>query len=105
MPNKDEALVICRCEEVTKAEILDAIHEGCTTLDEIKRMTRAGMGLCQGRTCGNLISQILKQEGVLSEGAATPMKVRFPLRPVTLEAIALGAENIPESLATNEREE
>lgn len=105
MPTNDETLVICRCEEVTKAEILEAIREGCRTLDEIKRMTRAGMGLCQGRTCSHLISQILKQEGVLSERAATPMKVRFPLRPVTLEAIALGAENVPEWLATNEREE
>ena len=105
MPSNDETLVICRCEEVTKAEILDAIREGCRTLDEIKRMTRAGMGLCQGRTCSHLISQILQQEGVLSERAATPMKVRFPLRPVTLEAIALGAENVPEWLATNEREE
>jgi len=105
MPSNDETLVICRCEEVTKAEILDAIRERCRTLDEIKRMTRAGMGLCQGRTCGNLISQILQEEGVLSERAATPMKVRFPLRPVTLEAIALGAENVPEWLVTNEREE
>ncbi len=105
MPSNDETLVICRCEEVTKAEIFEAIREGCRTLDEIKRMTRAGMGLCQGRTCSHLISQILQQEGVLSERAATPMKVRFPLRPVTLEAIALGAEDVPEWLATNEREE
>ena len=51
--------IICRCEDVTREDILAAINDGCRTLDEIKRITRAGMGPCQGRTCRNLIAQEL----------------------------------------------
>lgn len=48
---KDKDIIICRCEEITKGEIIQAIRDGATTVDGIKRMTRAGKGLCQGRTC------------------------------------------------------
>ena len=41
-------IIICRCQEVTRQEILDAIEQGATTVDGVKRRTRAGMGLCQG---------------------------------------------------------
>ncbi|MGQ9595626.1 MAG: (2Fe-2S)-binding protein, partial [Anaerolineae bacterium] len=46
----DDEIIICRCEEVTKGEILEAIRDGCDSVIWIKRKTRAGMGLCQGRT-------------------------------------------------------
>ena len=56
--------VICRCEIVTEAEIVEAIHEPCgaRTLDGIKRRTRAGMGRCQGGFCGPRITDILARE-------------------------------------------
>lgn len=44
-----EDIIICRCQEVTEQEIIDAVHEGATTVDGIKRRTRACMGLCQGK--------------------------------------------------------
>ena len=44
----DEELIICRCQEVTQGEILEAIKDGATTVDGVKRRTRACMGLCQG---------------------------------------------------------
>ena len=47
-------IIICRCQEVTRQEILDAIEQGATTVDGVKRRTRAGMGLCQGKTCERL---------------------------------------------------
>ena len=59
---KDEDIIICRCEEITKGEILQAIRDGATTVDGIKRMTRAGKGLCQGRTCRTLVEGILAAE-------------------------------------------
>ena len=43
-----EELIICRCQEVTEKEILEAIADGATTVDGVKRRTRACMGLCQG---------------------------------------------------------
>jgi NAD(P)H-nitrite reductase large subunit len=45
-------LLVCRCEEVSRAEILAAIDEGITTMSGLRRRLRVGMGLCQGRTCG-----------------------------------------------------
>jgi glycerol-3-phosphate dehydrogenase len=44
--------IVCRCEQVAKAEILQAISRGADTMDAIKHVTRAGMGRCQGGFCG-----------------------------------------------------
>lgn len=46
-------------EDLTRENILDCIRAGYCTIDEIKRVTRAGMGPCQGRTCRMLIAQEL----------------------------------------------
>jgi len=56
--------VICRCETVTEAEIVEAIHDSCgaRTLDAVKRRTRAGMGRCQGGFCGPRVTAILARE-------------------------------------------
>lgn len=62
--NPAYANVICRCELVTEGEILDAIHRplGATTLDGIKRRTRAGMGRCQAGFCSVKTVEILARE-------------------------------------------
>lgn len=56
--------VICRCETITEAEIVETIHESCgaRTVDGVKRRTRAGMGRCQGGFCGPRVTQILARE-------------------------------------------
>ncbi|MCM1058524.1 MAG: NAD(P)/FAD-dependent oxidoreductase [Firmicutes bacterium] len=56
--------VVCRCELVTEGEILDAIHRplGATTLDGVKRRTRAGMGRCQAGFCSPRTVEILARE-------------------------------------------
>ena len=56
--------VVCRCEVVTEAEIREAIHRpvGATTIDGVKRRTRAGMGRCQGGFCAPRVAHILAQE-------------------------------------------
>ena len=58
------ANVVCRCELVTEGEIVDAIHRplGATTLDGIKRRTRAGMGRCQAGFCSPKTVEILARE-------------------------------------------
>jgi len=58
--------VICRCEAVTEAEIIEAIRRGATTLDGIKHLTRAGMGRCQGGFCGSRVVQFLSKALKLS---------------------------------------
>jgi len=59
--NKDAETMICRCEDINREKILECIKNGYRTLDEIKRVTRAGMGPCQGRTCRNLIATELSR--------------------------------------------
>ncbi len=54
--------VICRCEEVTEAEIVEAIRRGATDLDGVKRRTRAGMGRCQSGFCSPRVLEILARE-------------------------------------------
>ena len=54
--------VICRCETITEGEIVEAIKRGATTLDGVKRRTRAGMGRCQGGFCSPRVMEILSRE-------------------------------------------
>ena len=55
----DKNTILCRCEDLTRETILDCSKAGYCTIDEIKRVTRAGMGPWQGRTCRMLIAQEL----------------------------------------------
>jgi bacterioferritin-associated ferredoxin len=85
---KDDDLVICRCEEITREEIRDAIKNGFQTLNGIKRVTRAGMGLCQGQTCQRLITQILSEELGVTPADIEPTTARGPVRPIRLAVFA-----------------
>lgn len=59
--NPDYGEIICRCEEISKGEIIDALNSPIPvhTLDSIKRRARPGMGRCQGGFCSPLVMQIL----------------------------------------------
>jgi sarcosine oxidase subunit alpha len=64
----DDEMIICRCERVTKGEIVRLIRAGYRDMNQIKAVTRAGMGSCGGKTCTELILGLFRQEGVdLSE--------------------------------------
>ncbi len=85
----ERGLTICRCEEITLGEILDSIEQGAGTINEVKRLTRAGMGLCQGRVCGRLISQWLhKSHKGIDEGFPLPSPFRPPVRPLKVGELA-----------------
>lgn len=71
---------ICRCEEVTLQEIEDVIDEGYETVDDIKRITRAGMGLCQGRSCSKVIARIIAQKTGRPIESILQTSYRFPVR-------------------------
>ncbi len=66
--NPSYGQVICRCEQITEAEIRQAIRRpvGATTLDGVKRRTRAGMGRCQGGFCTPRVLDILAEELAVS---------------------------------------
>jgi NAD(P)H-nitrite reductase large subunit len=82
---------ICRCEEVTREELEKAIAEGATSLTGIKVRTRAGMGLCQGRTCRRLITQMLSK--VKDPAEITPPTSRPPVRAIKIEEIVKDEKN------------
>lgn len=82
-------IIVCRCEEVTAGEIKRAIHEyHATTLTEIKRRVRSGMGLCQGRTCSKTVTKILSQELGKPVSELDPITNRPPVRPLTFSELA-----------------
>jgi glycerol-3-phosphate dehydrogenase len=62
--NPDYGQIVCRCEEISRGEIIDALHRPLVvpTIDGIKRRVRAGMGRCQGGFCGPLVTQIIHEE-------------------------------------------
>ena len=62
--NPDFGVIVCRCEEVSRGEIIAALHRTvpCDTVDGVKRRVRPGMGRCQGGFCGPLVTQIIAQE-------------------------------------------
>ena len=76
--------IVCRCEEITLGEIRKMIGEGYGSLDEIKRISRCGMGPCQGRTCRQIVMQeIASIKGIrISELKMTTY--RPPTKPIKL---------------------
>ena len=84
----DQTIVLCRCEDVTREKIRECIENGCRTIDEIKRVTRAGMGPCQGRTCQMLIAQELASYyHIPLEDVLIPTS-RPPVKPVSMGILA-----------------
>ncbi len=84
----DDDMIVCRCEEVTVLDIKKAIAGGATDLTGVKRRTRAGMGLCQGRTCESLITRILAQELGKKAAEILAASARPPITPITFGVLA-----------------
>lgn len=89
---KKKDIIICRCEEIYEREIISAIKEGATTIAEIKRKTRAGMGLCQGRTCRNLIARLICNQAGIPIKEILPATFRPPVRVIKIRSL-VGDEN------------
>ena len=90
-----ETVVVCRCEEIASAVIADAIAAGARTVDDVKRRTRAGMGLCQGIFCMPFIAATVAEATGTPIEHIVPMTARPPVRPIPLEALADLSESDP----------
>jgi len=89
MPNsKNQNTIICRCEDTSRDVILKCIEDGYRTLDEIKRVTRAGMGPCQGRTCSSLIARELSIYYNVPMEEILMTTFRPPVKPISLGVLA-----------------
>ncbi len=80
--------IVCRCEDITEEELLYWIRRGYKTPEELKRITRIGMGHCQGRTCLPLLLKIIKGETKIPVGKIKLPKRRPPLKPIALKVLA-----------------
>jgi thioredoxin reductase/bacterioferritin-associated ferredoxin len=93
----NDATIICRCEEVTLGDIRRAVADGATAANEVKGLTRAGMGNCQGRICGERVARIIAAEaGHAGDPAAIRaagcFTARPPIHPLPLEVIGRTGE-------------
>jgi len=75
--------IVCRCERVSAGEIRALIRAGMRDVNEIKAVSRAGMGACGAKTCGGLVDQLFRQEGVAADrvtrNVERPLFVEVPL--------------------------
>jgi hydrogen cyanide synthase HcnB len=79
-----DATLMCRCEEVTRGEVRDAVAQGARDLQAVKLLTRLGMGACQGRNCAPSTAALLCG----SPADAGRINPRPPVKPVTLATLA-----------------
>ncbi|RYG73472.1 (2Fe-2S)-binding protein [Lentibacillus lipolyticus] len=84
----DKRTEICRCEEVKLGEILNAINNGAKTSKALKLATRAGMGICQGRTCQPVLEQIISYYTNQNIQETPGLSTNHPVRPLSLEELA-----------------
>jgi NADPH-dependent 2,4-dienoyl-CoA reductase/sulfur reductase-like enzyme len=80
--------IICRCEDITMGEIKTAVLNGCATPDALKKAVRTGMGICQGRTCGPIICEVIAALKRMPPDHFSSLSVRTPVKAVPLKALA-----------------
>ncbi len=82
--------LVCRCEELTRAEIEAELEPGATSIGALKRRTRAGMGRCQGRYCGPVLAALsaAREDRPLEE--AGHWAPRPPVKPIPIGDIVEG---------------
>lgn len=80
--------LVCRCEEVSLADVTSALAEGARDLQAVKLLTRLGMGPCQGRNCAPSMALHGSRELGCTPGDLGRINPRPPVKPVTLGALA-----------------
>jgi len=84
VPQPDDDMIVCRCEEITKGEIRRAVHDGMFTLTEIRRY--------QGQTCTKLVKGIVSRELGVRPNELGPATGRAPMRPIEMKVLAKDKE-------------
>jgi NADPH-dependent 2,4-dienoyl-CoA reductase/sulfur reductase-like enzyme len=80
--------VICRCEELTLRDIKNAIRKGTIEMNELKRMTRMGMGRCQGRMCAPAVQEIIARQTDTPAAEIEYLNQRPPTKLVSIDVLA-----------------
>jgi NAD(P)H-nitrite reductase large subunit len=87
MVEQQRPAMICRCYEVLQEEVVSAIEDGARTINDVKRVTRAGMGLCQGIYCVPQMTVLLHEMTGQPLAQIVPMTARPPARLVSLASL------------------
>ncbi|MEC0180088.1 (2Fe-2S)-binding protein [Paenibacillus peoriae] len=83
-------LLVCRCEEVSLAQLEQACDMGADTVRQLKMATRVTMGACQGRVCRQLVETWFYSQYPAARREAELLSQRPPVRPVTFGQLAEG---------------
>ncbi len=79
-----DTAIICRCERITAGEIRTLIKQGITDANELKAITKIGMGACGAKTCTKLIEKLFREEQIpyeeMTPFVQRPLFVEIPLR-------------------------
>ena len=79
----NDEIIVCRCERVTKKQIVEKIKEGCRDINSLKASLRIAMGACGGKTCLNLIRGIFSECGIdpdtIESHVHRPLELEVPL--------------------------
>ena len=79
----DDDTIVCRCERISVGEIRKWIRLGVKDFNELKALTKVGMGACGGKTCTPLINRIFREEGIstssITPGTKRPLFIEVPL--------------------------
>ena len=84
----EDETVVCRCEEITAGEIRRAVADGHIDSNQVKFITRCGMGACQGRQCAGAVAHIVAAAGGESMRDGGLYRGRPPVTPLTLGQLA-----------------
>ena len=80
----ESKIILCRCENLTLADLHKMLDAGITSMQEIKKTSRCTMGPCQGRTCKEMIArEIANYLHKSVEEIDVPVS-RIPIKPITL---------------------
>jgi bacterioferritin-associated ferredoxin len=80
-------IIICPYEEVTMADIHKCLEMGFTTVEDIKRLTRVGMGPCQGRDCIHIVVDEISKFNHIKKSDIELMHIRPNLANIPLKAL------------------
>jgi NADPH-dependent 2,4-dienoyl-CoA reductase/sulfur reductase-like enzyme len=86
MPEGDT--IVCRCEEVTAAQVIDAVGMGAVGPNQLKAFLRCGMGPCQGRLCGLTVTELIAATRGVAPAEVGYYRLRPPVKPITLAELA-----------------
>jgi ferredoxin len=79
----DDDTIVCRCERVSAATVRYWIRNGVRDINELKGLTKLGMGACQGKTCLPIVMRIFREEGIpaeeVTENTMRPLFMEVPL--------------------------